>query len=282
MNEKKYNLVQSGDGTKTLYSTEYSETMHSDSGAYQEALYMHVLPSGIMEKNSSRVTVLDLGFGLGYNALASIHQMQKKALPCFIEIISLEKSYDYREFLESIHFTDEKELIYDTIKKAFINGFVSSETFSLKLIIGDAREALQKFQADYFDAVFHDPFSPSKNPELWSVDYFYCLRKTMKESARLTTYSSAPHVRRAMIEAGFTVGPGPSVGRKKEGTIAAVGQNIVPLSTEDVTALYNNVKAIPYRDETLRDSRSVLLERRINEMKKAREGIRADRQAHQG
>jgi hypothetical protein len=78
MKNTAYRIIRTEDGTYTLHSTEYSQTMHSDSGAYDEALQKHVYPGKILELQEEDAYVLDVGFGIGYNALASIVEFSKK------------------------------------------------------------------------------------------------------------------------------------------------------------------------------------------------------------
>ncbi len=75
---------------------------------------------------------------------------------------------------------------------------------------------------DKFDAVFLDPFSPPKNPEMWTEEFFREIKKRMKKGARLTTYSCARMVRDNLRNAGFRVYDGPKVGRRGPSTIAVV------------------------------------------------------------
>ena len=48
--EKKY-LLTTEDGTSTLFLEEYEQAMHSMSGAYEESLLKHIIPSKILECN---------------------------------------------------------------------------------------------------------------------------------------------------------------------------------------------------------------------------------------
>ena len=71
-----------------------------------------------------------------------------------------------------------------------------------------------------FDAVFLDPFSPKKCPELWTERFFKDIRKLMKQNSVLTTYSCAKITRNNLVNAGFNVKDGPSIGRRAPSTIA--------------------------------------------------------------
>ena len=80
-----------------------------------------------------------------------------------------------------------------------------------------------------FRSIFLDPFSPKKNPEMWSEGFMRALWEVCGESGILSTYSSAASVRLALLEAGWQIGLGPRVGRKSSGTVASKGLIDPPL-----------------------------------------------------
>lgn len=272
MNNKKDYLISTGDGTATLFLREYDQAMHSDSGAYEESLLKHLYPSGVLELNEECINVLDVGFGLGYNVLALMHEFRLKGKRGKLNIISLEKERYLLEFMESIKFNDRRDEIYGFIKKVYSEGEGVLGNISLKILFGDGRNFISNMEGFKFHAVFQDPFSPSKNPEMWSVEYFTCIKNLMTERAVLTTYSSADQIRMAMIEAGLIVGPGPSVGRKREGTLASKSELFEPLGAERKRCISDNLKSEPYRDRGLSMERELILSERlerIRERKKA-------------
>lgn len=270
-------LVLTGDGSYTLFLPEYNEHMHSLSGAYEEALLKHIQPSGILAKKTEHLMVLDVGFGLGYNILALIVSLNEKKFPGRLSVISLEKDRTLLPDLRRITFADGRNEVYSFIRDAYMNGTGTRGPFSIDVKFGDARTAVRSLPDAAFDAVFFDPFSPSRNPELWSVDFFREMSRLMNDASILTTYSSAPQIRGALFEAGFIVGRGPSVGGKREGTLAAKTAVIPPLSAEERDILNRNVHSTPYRDEQLSGDPTSVLERRKGEM-----GILRDRKKKTG
>lgn len=265
--EKNY-LLTTEDGTATLFLEEYGQAMHSVSGAYEESLLKHVYPSGILECSSEKVSALDIGFGLGYNVLALMNEFLNRKSGRALEIISLEKDRTFSEFMKSISFNDGRDEIYGFIKEVYNSGKGNYYQISLEIIFGDARETLQGLSGKKFNAVFQDPFSPSKNPELWSVDYFNILKNLLAGDGVITTYSSADHIRRAMLEAGLGVGRGPSVGKKREGTIAAHKGVIDEIDKSEIEKIISNIKSAPYKDRGLRLTRESILEERLLRIKK--------------
>lgn len=256
-------LITTEDGSSTLFLDEYDQAMHSTSGAYGESLLKHVIPSRILEKKHAELHVLDVGFGLGYNVLALAAEFRRHGHEGLLNIVSLEKEKSFAEFMNSVTFNDERDEIYSLVKKSYIEGHAGKGNIQIKILFGDARETITKLDKDRFDAVFQDPFSPAKNPELWSVDYFRLLSEKMRGDCILTTYSSADHVRAAMLEAGLFIGAGPAVGKKREGTIAAKSGIIETLSEERISEINNNPRSEPYRDKGLCLKRDEILANRL-------------------
>jgi chorismate dehydratase len=263
-------LLITDDGTSTLFLEEYKQAMHTISGAYNEALLKHVIPSNILNSSKTELNVLDVGFGIGYNVLALMNELINRKKRFKLNIISLEKEKNFSKYMNNVIFNDDKDLLYNFIKEAYYSGNGTYNEINLKILFGDARLTLDMLKDKKFNAIFHDPFSPSKNPELWSVDFFLKLRGIMSEDCILTTYSSADHIRRAMIEAQLLVGIGPSVGKKREGTIAAINKNITEIDNDRII---ENINSIPYRDPDLNLSRTEILENRLIEITQAKNNL---------
>lgn len=273
MSDRKDYLMLTGDGTSTLFLEEYGQAMHSDSGAYEESLLKHVFPSGVLEVNEDTISVLDVGFGLGYNVLALIHEFKSRNKKNFLNIVSLEKERNLQEFMENIRFNDSRDEIYELIKTAYRDGELKTENLSLKILFGDGRNFIRSMGGVKFHAVFQDPFSPSKNPEMWSVEWFTTINKLMTDRAILTTYSSADHVRMAMFEAGFIVGAGPSVGKKREGTVASMSGVIEPLAESRIAEIKLNPRSEPYRDRDLCMEREIILSERLERIRERKRTV---------
>lgn len=263
-------MVKTGDGSYTLYLHDYDEHMHSLSGAYEEALLKHVRPSRILNANKTMLHVLDVGFGLGYNILALLVEIERVGYRGTLTIVSLEKERSLLPALRSIRFDDSRDRIYSSIQRAYITGSCDINSVSISVLFGDARKLILPLPDNTFDAVFFDPFSPSRNPELWSVDLFREIYRSMNDNAVLTTYSSASQVRAALLEAGFLIGRGPAVGGKREGTLAAKTGIITVLPDDDMEQHLSNSRAVPYRDPHLDAGRETILNERIDEIKRSR------------
>lgn len=263
MDKPSYTIIKTEDGSDSLYAEEYQEAMHTISGAYQEALIKHVYPSRLLEKQgNSPLCVLDVGFGLGYNSLALMAEFSTKFPSRPLSIYALEKSSHLTRFIESISFNDHRDRFYKRFPDLFRDGVLNIGPISCHLLIGDARKTLASIQSMSFDAVFFDPFSPSKNPELWTREFLSLVKRCMNETAILTTYSSSKHIRKAMLQAGFCIAKAPSLKPKKEGTIASPAELHNAMSDDEKAKLLSNNSIIPYTDPNLDDKPESIAARR--------------------
>jgi tRNA U34 5-methylaminomethyl-2-thiouridine-forming methyltransferase MnmC len=203
------------DGSQTFYNREYGDYYHSTAGAASEAKIKYIRPCRISELASmGEVQVLDIGFGLGYNLAAAIDAVQEARGR--ISAVSLEK---HEEMLSCLGQVEPQFTCYPVIRQLALDKSYTDSDCSLKLVIGDAVDTIRTLQPG-FDAVFHDPFAPTRNPELWTESFFRDVKKLMKPGAILATYSCARHVRDNLRAAGFTVKDGPVFGRRGPSTVA--------------------------------------------------------------
>lgn len=254
--------MKTDDGSFTLYSAAYGEGYHSLSGAVSEAFSKYIVPCGIAElAKRGSVRLLDVGFGLGYNLLAAIHTARDASPECRIEVVTLEKDILPVSSIDALTLPEILKPYSEIVLSTLNVGCYEDETLSVTLLPGDARKAI--FSVDGpFDAVFLDPFSPKKNPELWTVEFFQQLYARMTDEAILATYSAATPVRCGLLEAGFRIAPGPGDKMKRGGTLATKESDIIPLSERERARLARSPEATPYYDPEGSFSREEIVELR--------------------
>jgi len=89
-----------------------------------------------------------------------------------------------------------------------------------ELVHGDLLETLPQ-QNTRADIWFWDMYPPSESPEFWTEQLFQAAHEKSGERAVLFTYCAAKPVRLAMSRAGWHVGAGAPIGKKKHTTVAA-------------------------------------------------------------
>jgi tRNA U34 5-methylaminomethyl-2-thiouridine-forming methyltransferase MnmC len=269
---KSHELIKTEDNSYTLRHSIFDENTHSIHGAYSEALFKHLYPSHLLEKNNS-ISVIDIGFGLGYNLLALLNETSKRDSKTHITAYSFEYDRTILPFMKKIEFNDSRSEYYKILINLFENRFYENEKTRLKIFFGDARQSIQNsgIDSNSVDAVFHDPHSPGKNSELWTVEFLKQLHNHLKSDGILTTYSRANHIRRALSEAGFYIAANIDSRFHKEGTIATPVKNIDSFDEDKIDKLKEDVKSYPFHDnEKLDLERERIIQNRLDAMKKLR------------
>ncbi|BAF70705.1 tRNA (5-methylaminomethyl-2-thiouridine)(34)-methyltransferase MnmD [Nitratiruptor sp. SB155-2] len=198
-----YELKKTADGSFTLYSKEYDECYHNiHDGALTEALQKHILPA-FSYSEKKHLNILDICFGLGINTLATLDYFLHQNRVESISIYSPELDENLLNQLPSFHYPKQLERYKDILKQLIQNGKVELPLVVLELFKGDARSYIKKLKD--IDIVYQDAFSPKKNPELWTLEYFQELYQAMSAEGILTTYSIATPVRLGLWEAGFII-----------------------------------------------------------------------------
>ncbi len=270
-------MIKTEDGSYTLPSSgENSETMHTHHGAVTESLEKFVKPAQLEGKKEVRI--LDVCSGLGYNTASFIEHVDGDAK---IEVDMIEIS---RETTAAILLIDNPLKSYEILKrnveeKLFNEGYLcfkshNQETLkriSINIYIDDARKVVEELKGEY-DAVFLDPFSPSKSPELYTPEFFHKLKDLLNDDGIILTYTSAAPVRSGMVQSGLHVGEGPVFGRKTGGTVASRNPQLIEksLSAGDERIIALSDVGIPYKDPDLNNSSPDIINRRDKEREWAR------------
>jgi tRNA U34 5-methylaminomethyl-2-thiouridine-forming methyltransferase MnmC len=264
------------DGSFTFFSQEFGETYHSHYGAKQESFLKFGLATQLVTKASKGVLrLLDVCYGLGYNTAAALQTIWEANPSCDIEVIGLELNAAVPQAAIANHLFVNWDYEYtEIVTQLAFEHSLETDRLKARLVIGDARDSIVQLHQSGFqaDAIFLDPFSPPKCPQLWTVEFMQQLSLCLQQDGLLATYSCAAAVRTALLAAGLVIGSTPPVGRRSPGTVAAhreQGGNssssfLPPLSPAEIEHLLTRA-AIPYRDPQLSDSAQVILQRRQQE-----------------
>ncbi len=212
------------DGSYTFFSDEFQEAFHSFHGAKQEAELKFVQPTLIKEiaQHRNSIRILDICYGLGYNSAAAMEAIWQVNSQCHIELVALEISAAVPQQAIANNLLNQwRSPIPQLLAELSQTYSVSGDFFQGSLLLGDARQTIQQLKAWQADAIFLDPFSPPKCPQLWTVEFIAQVARCLAPQGRLATYSCAAAVRSALLLAGLKIASTRGVGRKSPGTVAA-------------------------------------------------------------
>ena len=189
---------RTADGSFSLFSSEFGEAFHSGLGALEEARQKFVAPADLDRwPRDTCLQVLDVCVGTGCNTAALLEACQARGL-C-LNWWGLE--------------LDREPLELALADAGFCSQWQPGTTQQLqqlcrseRMLWGDARQRLPELlhhQRGQLDLVLMDAFSPSRCPQLWSVEFLSALAALLKPNGRLLTYCSAAAVRSALRLAGL-------------------------------------------------------------------------------
>lgn len=202
-----YTPIQSGDGSKTLYSEQYDEHYHSlKDGAYRESLLKHVQPAYelLIAKKPKQIVILDICFGLGYNSLTTLEYLKTQNYSGKIIIHSPELDESLLQALDRFEYPEVFDSWKPVIQRVSEKYAFQNEQIDLQVHAMDAREQIRRSDSLY-DIVYLDPFSPKKNPLLWTQEYFVDLKAHLNPDGMMTTYSQASSIRMGLHNVGFKI-----------------------------------------------------------------------------
>lgn len=280
-----FSIATTEDGSLSLHENNLNELYHNRAGAFTEAVTNYVEPAMQflqLARAGGSLKVLDSCFGLGYNSLA---------LASYLAARSAERSCSFKLRVEGIEIDPDVLAVVPEVLAQPCFSVLENQTLehlNFKISVCDLRQFLLNRETsacthDLYDLIFHDPFSPKKVPELWSVDLFQHYHRAMAEDSALLTYACAPAVRGALLSLGFKVFRTTGLGRKNGGTIAIKTSNpalVQALLKVDSSCIFEIVgeelrrlgksSQVPFRDANLNDDRRTILIRREAEQQEFR------------
>lgn len=249
-----YSVERTRDGSLTLRSTVLDQACHSSCGAWLEARERYADPCELRMRAAKTecLRILDVGTGPGWNVAALLEATLGGSAR--IEVVSLELEPEVFALGEACVAGDEsgggrwlalarKSLAESArLGGAFAPWPGDRPAGGTRLLFGDACATLPALpESDRFDAVFLDPFSPARAPELWQPEFLAEIARRMNPGALLSTYTTSLRVRVSLRAAGLAVGPGPRVGEKHQGTLASPDRQLEPFDARTTRKLEKRV-----------------------------------------
>ena len=214
-------IIVTMDGSHSIAIPDMGVTYHSTHGAIQESMHVFI-ESGLRYINHTlntpgTLSVLEMGFGTGLNALLTLAEAEKNRQKIYYETIELypleAKTIESLNYCEQMQREDLTPL-FNLMHTCKWNTIIEiSDYFSFR----KNNMGLTDFTTDkHFNLVYFDAFAPDKQPDLWTVAIFEKLYNCMQPGGVLTTYCSKSIVRKAMTAAGWMVEKIPGPPHKRE------------------------------------------------------------------
>ncbi len=225
-----------------IYAPGFGDVYASRAGAWGQAQAVFIKGCQLPQRwyRGEQVRLLETGFGLGVNFLASWAALERcmaeakgrgEAGSARLDYLAIEKHPFTRDDLRtalSLSIAAAPEEQRDTLQALadrlialwppMLRGFHAlelDERVTLTLVFDDVDTALSQVTGR-FDAIYLDGFAPDRNPVMWSPVVLSQVAALAAPGALLASWCVAGAVRRALADAGFRVEKRPGYGGKRD------------------------------------------------------------------
>lgn len=225
----KRTIIETEDGSKTIYLDTWNETYHSTHGAVQEAIHVFIKNGfNLFIDKYKIVRILEMGLGTGLNAFITLLEAEKHQM--LIEYVGIEKFPITEEEFTLVDYFDDVFKFYPEFESRREEFYV----YYQRMFLCDWEEEIEitsnfkltKLEKDFFDLkdnlhqgfdlVYFDAFGSKVQPELWEEELLIIVSDLMKNSSILTTYAAKGSLKRALKTQGFKVEKRPGPPGKRE------------------------------------------------------------------
>lgn len=212
-------VVETADGSKTIWNETVGEHYHSRHGAFQESRHVFLragLEYSLEQTGANSISVLEMGFGTGLNFLLSAEYCQEHNIALYYEGI---EAYPLdKDLLEQ---TGYENLVHPQIWPSFIAAYPKALQSGVQLHSGCtlsiAHTMLQNFETDQqFDVLYFDAFAAIHQPELWQKAALERCSAPLKPGGVFVTYAITGNLKRTLKEIGFDIQKLPGAPGKRE------------------------------------------------------------------
>ena len=244
----RYCLVYLRNGACSIRSLAEDETFHPVIGPAIEAGALYVRQLRLPERvqaTPGEFVIWDVGLGAAANALTAIRLIREslKGKPARLRLISFDHTSAAAAFAlehgaelgyvagyesalaelvknHSVKFSDDLLQVEWTLEPGDFPALLKSWSSSFSL---SGSDTLKRELQHAPHAILFDPYSPKKNPAMWTVPLFANLFRRLdpQRPCALATYTRSTMARVTMLLGGFFVGVGHPSGLKEETTVTA-------------------------------------------------------------
>lgn len=224
----KIKIIDTGDGSHTLFNESLNETYHSVHGALRESQHVFI-EHGLQYFASNNpgirnIRVFEMGFGTGLNAVLVSLFSEKDSLP--VEYQGIEAFPVDSEIVNQLNYFEDNpqaKHVFLALHAYPWNEFrQASEVFSFKKIHSKIED--YPLEKGLFHVVFFDAFAPGKQAEVWEVSILQKITDSLCDGGIFVTYCAKGQLKRDLKSLGLDVETLPGPPGKKE-MVRAVKRN---------------------------------------------------------
>ncbi len=213
-------IIETKDGSKTLFIPEINEHYHSIHGALQESKHIFI-QEGLLYYHTlhpkKKIHILEVGLGTGLNVLCTHETCLKNEM--YVTYDALEPNPIPWELIQALNYQKHFEEGFPIEAFALLHEMTGEKIiFSKTLeVYTHTKPIMNYISKTPYDIIYFDAFAPEKQPEMWTENTFTYMYKLLCQNGILVTYCCKGVVKRMALSIGFKVEkiPGPKGGKRE-------------------------------------------------------------------
>jgi tRNA U34 5-methylaminomethyl-2-thiouridine-forming methyltransferase MnmC len=206
----KIKIIVTGDGSHSLLNEALDETYHSRHGAVRESQHVfieHGFKHVIKTHPLNSISVLEVGFGTGLNALLTLGQAEKSQHK--VEYTGVETNPLPKEVWMNLNYPDPNNFFSEIHEASWQKWCEINAHFSLFKIEKPIQQV--ELLPSHYDLIYFDAFAPNKQAEMWELAILDKVVNALKPSGVFVTYCAKGQLKRDLKSLGLVVEslPGP-------------------------------------------------------------------------
>lgn len=203
-------IITTSDGSHTIRNRELNETYHSIHGAVQESKHVFINHGLVYFHNTadaSAISILEVGFGTGLNALLALEYSTQHKIS--LRYTTLEPFPLDKEVWSSLNYGLDDRRDFTSIHEA---PWGCEVTLTPTFTILKQKTSLEgAVLSENVHVIFFDAFAPTVQPELWVYHSLAKVTEKLNPGGVFVTYSAKGQLKRDLKAMGLRVEtlPGP-------------------------------------------------------------------------
>jgi tRNA U34 5-methylaminomethyl-2-thiouridine-forming methyltransferase MnmC len=199
-------IIQTADGSKSIYLPHMGENYHSIHGALQEARHVYIQNGLETLHGRKQLDIFEMGFGTGLNTLLTLEhaktnfeRIKYTSIEAFPLSISMANMLEYERFVDLS--------VTDTFKRMHTCKWNEPCQLTTFFVLNKLHLRIEIYvpEPESFDLIYFDAFGPKFQEKLWDLSILYKMYTMLRPEGVFVTYCAKGQLKRDLKSLGFHV-----------------------------------------------------------------------------